>query len=939
LAEAKIHPGAQVGFQRLWSIGLSLSFLIGTSVLCGWILNIPVLKSLLPGFSPMKANTAICLLLTSLAILLAGRSNEERPHLRLTLARVLAALTIAISGTVLLECLFHWNAGLDELLFIDNHPCLEGRAPPGRLAPQTAASLILLSLSAFLLTYRKKWSIWSAQALAALAVIFVLFAFLNYFVGQEVVSQASRLVFFPNMAMPAAFALLGIAIAALAARPTLGFMRIAITDSFAGESIRRVLLPMFGALPIVAGVIGAGIGSLYAGTVALSLLTLIWIILSTILTWMNASRLIAAEAALRQNEIHLQTITDAIPQMVCSLLPNGQNDYTNQRWHEYTGYASRPNNASDWYRLIYSDDVKRCSHAWNRAIHYGEAFEIEFRLRHHSGEYRWVLACGVPLFDDSRRVTRLLSTFTDIHEHKRVSESLETFWALPNHLLAIGQLSDKRPTELSPAWEQTMGYTLEELKATPWVNFIHPDDQDRTIEAICANSIQEQQGFEYRMITKSGDIRWISWTLYPVGERFFGTATDITALKNAEQALVAAKALAESANRAKSQFLANMSHEIRTPLGIILGTLELMRDHRHDAGEFDRLSQMATRNAQQLSKIIDEVLDLSKVEAGALLIEKMRFNLVELLEDINSGFAVIAKEKGIKLNLRTEGAMPELVENDPIRLRQILTNVIGNAVKFTDKGAVDVTVSIAPPISEDTRSRIEILIADTGIGVTSEQRRRIFQPFSQADSSVTRRYGGTGLGLVLSRELARALCGDLELVHGQSQSGCTFRLWFMDGFSEGMQHDRRVGLPSGTEKTADMPSIKPAKLDGIKVLLVDDSPDNRFLVSRFLRAAGADVDTAEDGEQGLAKASSAAYSVVVMDVQMPVMDGETATRILREKGYNGAIIALTAHAMRGDRERAIKVGFDDYLTKPIDRSQLIRCLAELGSSPEKISAC
>jgi signal transduction histidine kinase len=388
---------------------------------------------------------------------------------------------------------------------------------------------------------------------------------------------------------------------------------------------------------------------------------------------------------------------------------------------------------------------------------------------------------------------------------------------------------------------------------------------------------------------------------------------------------------AEAANITKSQFLANMSHEIRTPLGVILGFADLALDPGQSADDQRNYLLGIKRNGHQLLEVLGDILDLSKIEANKLEIERVAFSLDALLEDVTGLLALRAREKGIALRFEKDPSLPRYIRTDPTRLRQIFVNLVGNAIKFTERGAVTIDCRVLPPAPGSAAQTLVFAVEDTGIGISPEQRDKLFQPFVQADSTMTRRFGGTGLGLLLSRQLARALGGDLSLARSELGKGSSFRFTLVADTVENPsiedQEWQRKSLPSPVPPHPAAEASAP--LDGMKILLVEDSEDNQTLVSRFLIGAGARVELADNGVDAVEAALRGDHDVVLMDIQMPVLDGHEATARLRQAGYTRPIVALTAHAMRDERERALKGGFDDYLTKPLQRTALIKTLRGL----------
>jgi PAS domain S-box-containing protein len=401
----------------------------------------------------------------------------------------------------------------------------------------------------------------------------------------------------------------------------------------------------------------------------------------------------------------------------------------------------------------------------------------------------------------------------------------------------------------------------------------------------------------------------------------------VMALEAANQELERVSRLAESATRAKSEFLANMSHEIRTPMTAILGYSEvLLGDDQSPEMPPERLEAIQTirRNGQYLLELINDILDLSKIEAGKLDVERIECSPVEMLTEIVSLMRIRADAKNLPLELVFATAMPETFQSDPVRLRQILINLVGNAIKFTETGCVKLVARLIHAVDKPAVFQVDVV--DTGIGLTSEQIPRLFKPFSQSDASTTRRFGGTGLGLTITKRLAEVLGGAVT-VSSVPGAGSTFSVSVDVGGLDGV---RMLVEPQTSAVRRDVGSLPPARMPTrleCRVLLAEDGPDNQRLITFLLRKAGATVTLVENGKNALesalaAQAAGSPFDVILMDMQMPVMDGYQATALLRAADYRGPIIALTAHAMEGDRDKCVQVGCSDYATKPIDRAKL-----------------
>ncbi len=381
-----------------------------------------------------------------------------------------------------------------------------------------------------------------------------------------------------------------------------------------------------------------------------------------------------------------------------------------------------------------------------------------------------------------------------------------------------------------------------------------------------------------------------------------------------------ARRTAEDAVRVKGEFLANMSHELRTPMTAILGFADVLQNG--GASEAERTDYIRTiqRSGEHLLALINDILDFSKIEAGRMTVETVTTSPLHVLSDAVAMLRDRAESKGVRLETSCEGPVPVSIRSDPTRLRQILINLIGNAIKFTDVGSVSVRVKLLGT-ADSQRPQLCFEVLDTGIGIAPDVRARLFQPFMQADGSMTRRFGGTGLGLAICRRLSNLLGGDVS-VESDLGRGSTFRVTLDTGSLKG------VPVVSGLDALAARKATSSvAKLSG-RVLLADDGPDNQRLIAFHLRHVGLDVEVVSNGlaavEQVLrAERGSRPFALVLMDMQMPEMDGYQATATLRARGWRGAIVALTAQSTPGDRERSIAAGCDDFATKPIDRDLLI----------------
>lgn len=603
---------------------------------------------------------------------------------------------------------------------------------------------------------------------------------------------------------------------------------------------------------------------------------------------------------------------------------------------------------------------------------------------------------------------KLLECLIDVTDRQRAEDELRRSQARLSHVIEGTNAGvwdwNVQTGELfcNERWADMVGYSLQELgplSIDVWKSLAHPEDLRKSDALLQAHFNGETECYdcECRMRHRNGDWIWVhdrgkvvAWTADHAPLRMTGTHSDITARKQAEQALhetVAAlesanKALetanraAEAATRAKSEFLANMSHEIRTPMTAILGFAEiLLREPAVDFSPSQRTEAIRTiqRNGQYLLELINDILDLSKIEAGKTDIESSQCSPVQLVDEVIRLMQVRADAKGLALSPQFVGLLPETIHTDACRLRQILINLLGNAIKFTDTGEVRLVVRAS--VRRGGPCSLQFDVVDTGIGIAPEHQSRLFLPFFQAESSTCRRYGGTGLGLAISRRLAEMLGGEIT-VQSVPGKGSTFTLTIDAGLLDGARmldandraslstagngspalsdgnlvaedardDQRRFSATATANHSPDRASLAgPEAERNARILVAEDSLDMRRLVSVLLAAQGAAVVTADDGAQAVQKAWAAhhagqPFDLILMDMQMPVVDGYDATRQLRCEGYSGRIVALTAHAMNGEREKCLEAGCDDYLSKPIDSarlSALVRSLvAPQPSQPE-----
>jgi len=535
-----------------------------------------------------------------------------------------------------------------------------------------------------------------------------------------------------------------------------------------------------------------------------------------------------------------------------------------------------------------------------------------------------ILQCSfVPVWQEEKSIGHLWK-FEDITERYQAEQTLKRQEEKYRNIIDNMQLGlvemdlQHRVLYANRSYCQIMGYTAEELLGQPLHPLImSPSEIDALRERLADRRRGISGSYELEVTTKQGERKWLfvgAAPLYDQDKQPTGTIginLDITHQKHLEKNLREAKQQAEDSARAKELFLANMSHEIRTPMNAILGMSQLLAKTTLAPRQSNYLHAITT-SAQNLLVIINDILDISKLDAGKMTIERVGFNVARLCEQVEKTMLYKAEEKGLRFVTKVSPLIPNVVLGDPYRITQILLNLVSNSVKFTEKGEITVECEVAGYFNNQII--VAFSVCDTGVGIDPDYLQSIFQEFSQEDSSITRKFGGTGLGLSISRSLVRLMGGEIDI---ESEKG------------KGTSSHFCLFLPIGTVN--DLPQRKsvaitnPHELHGKHILLVEDNEYNRMLAKSFLRSAHLKVTEAENGEEAIERAQAQEFDLILMDVQMPVMDGFEATQHLRQQlGITTPIIALTASAINGEKQRCLAAGMNDYLTKPFYEDELIQ---------------
>ena len=539
------------------------------------------------------------------------------------------------------------------------------------------------------------------------------------------------------------------------------------------------------------------------------------------------------------------------------------------------------------------------------------------------------------LKDIEGNITGAIGIMRDITNQKLIEKQLKDsenkIRTIIDNTAAAITMTDENERILS--WnkfaEQLLGMDSKDLYMKP-VNSLYPEEEWRRIRAENIRKIGSKHHLETRIIRKDGQVIDIDISinvLKDAGNNIIGSVgimQDITERKKAQAALLQAKIAAEEASNAKTMFLANMSHEVRTPMNAVICMIDLTLDTRLDEEQKENL-KTAKDAAGNLLNLLNDILDLSRVEAGKLKLEKIEFDLPDVIKSVCKGLSVLARNKNLDLAWGIDAKAPTCVMGDPTRLRQIVINLVNNAIKFTPKGTIEVKVE-ALYISEDG-CELKFSVSDTGIGIPKDKFEAIFEAFTQADDSVTRKYGGTGLGLTISKKLVQMMGGDIWV---ESEVGVGTTFYFTAKFPVAKKEGETAQIAA--EKSAVI-APRPAVDAALKILLAEDNIVNQKIAVKILEKKGWNVDAVQNGQEVIDLIGKKPFDLVLMDVQMPVIDGLKATQIIREQerqsGKHIPIVAMTAHAMDGDEKRCLAAGMDGYVAKPIDREKLFQTIENI----------
>ncbi|HEV8079167.1 MAG TPA: PAS domain S-box protein [Chitinophagaceae bacterium] len=914
--------------RKLSAVILIIIILIPFFVLMGWLFNIELLKTILPNTVAMNPTSATLLILSGLSLYLVQEKNYDKA---IKIGKYIA-LAIAVIGIIKFAGFYdNFDIGIDQILFSNK---LQGN----RTSPNATINFILIGFSLFLIDFRKEYKYVPSQILALLVFIISLLAIIGYLYSA---TSLYRLSVYLPMRFHTSITFLLLAIGILLSRYRYGFVSVIMHKNFGGHIARR-LIPIGIAVPILVGFLrleGQKL-NLYDPQFGSALGVILIIFITSLLMWVTAKSLnktdgkrkeaemdfIIIKEKLSENEMKYRTLIENAGVVMYTSTLNGLITFASGKAVQLTGYSMNELIGMHFSKLVdpeFKPQVKA-----NYETQARESIEetfMEFCIRTKTGDIKSVEQSAVLVMENNlpigfQCIVKDISAKKEMAEVVRkyevkLFENQERLQSILDNTTSLIYIKDVDGKYLlaNKKFKEALNVTDETLIGKTDFDFgdiVQAQRFKATDEEVLKTRKQVELEEVVEMPDGMHNILIIKFPLINSQNEIYGIsgiATDITERVKYQEQLLQAKKLAEDAQKLQEQFLANMSHEIRTPMNGIRGMTDLLLETKLDDEQKD-FTKTIKRSSDNLLVIINDVLDLSKIQAGKLTIEKIDFNLTEVLVNIKAMFHHRIAKKGLLLQFNVDSAVPEMIKGDPYRLNQILVNLIGNAIKFTHQGGVTVNVSIQKQ-SKDLIA-LNFKITDTGIGIETDKINSIFESFTQANINTSRTYGGTGLGLAITKQLLE-LQGGTILVESKINIGSTFQFTIPYNYSDSKNSISFIGKNSKEHQSL---------LKGKKILVAEDNDVNQKVIRHVLQKAGGIVDVANHGLEAIAfLKESTKYDIIIMDLQMDKMDGYAATRYIRSVlKLSIPIIAMTATALKGEKEKCMEAGMNDYVSKPFD---------------------
>lgn len=906
---------------------LILVFIISGISLIGWLFGKFAYAAFSLLYIPIAPSTALIFMLLCI-LFVSSRIFQKSPIAQMVNTTVLT-LVVLFCLVILLDYLFNFKWDV-ETVFIKN-PGKFGEVPTGRMSHITAVLFISTCIGIWGIKPANSSVIKYITGGFSLAVCLVSSLLLIGYIYDAPLLYGSLVI---PVALPTALCFLLFSMTLLLKHGVQFWSFGLIRENIITRQLLNWFLPVVIVIVLSQGYLITNFSTLIKDQVLPATLILLVMITITIIAVVRVSsilgtRLLNAERTLRISEYEFRLLAESMPQIVWVTRPDGWTTYFNQHWVNYTGLSLEESYGHGWNKPFHPDDQQRSWDAWQNATKNKTTYSLECRLRRHDGVYKWWLIRGVPVFDDQGIVLKWFGTCTDIDDMKQAEVARQKA-----HKLLVN-LSEQVPGVIyqyrlfpdgtscfpyaSSGMNEIYEVTPEEVRedASPVFTRIHPDDYDYIVETI-TESARNQTAYqsEFRVVLPRQGLCWRHCDAKPElledgSTLWHGTISDITARKKAEQELFEAKEKAEESDRLKSAFLANMSHEIRTPMNGILGFAQLLKEPNLTGDEQQEYIRIIEKSGARMLNIIHNIVDISKIESGQMEVSVSETNINEQIKFIYDFFIPEVEQKGCRIFYKNTLSNDEaVIKTDREKIYAILTNLVKNAVKNTSEGYVELGY-------EKKGEFLEFFVRDTGAGIPHDRQEAIFERFIQADITDKQASQGAGLGLAITKAYVEMLGGRIWV---ESEYGKGAAFYFTTPYN--FEAEEKI---TGNEMTAEGNKGEPVKK--LRILIAEDDEASDEFITRLLTKDHHVILHAATGTEAVEMCrNDSGIDLVLMDIRMPGMNGYEASREIRRFNQDVIIIAQTAHALTGDREKALESGCNDYITKPIKSDTLLELL-------------